>query len=78
MADLEGMENDAELAYWFSQRCKVKPGITGTWQVSAREALKMGDMVRLDIDYIQGWSLAADLVLLVRTIPAITRRRRAV
>jgi lipopolysaccharide/colanic/teichoic acid biosynthesis glycosyltransferase len=74
---LAGIEQDPELMYWFTQRSKVKPGITGTWQVAKRGSLKMDDMIRLDIDYIQGWSLSADLVLLLRTIPAVTRRREA-
>jgi len=77
VADLAGIERDPELMYWFTQRSKVKPGITGTWQVAKRGSLKMDDMIRLDIDYIQGWSLSADLVLLLRTIPAVTRRREA-
>ena len=77
IADLQGIQHDPELMYWFHQRSKVKPGITGTWQVAKRDSLKMEDMVRLDIDYIQGWSIASDLVLLLRTVPAITRGRNA-
>jgi exopolysaccharide biosynthesis polyprenyl glycosylphosphotransferase len=73
--DLDGIETDSELAYWFAQRSKVKPGITGTWQVSNREHLKMEDMVRLDIDYIQNWTIWGDVVLLARTLPAIIRGR---
>ena len=73
--DLDGIDNDSELAYWFAQRSKVKPGITGTWQVSDRQNLKMEDMVRLDIDYIQNWTIWGDMVLLARTLPAIIRGR---
>jgi exopolysaccharide biosynthesis polyprenyl glycosylphosphotransferase len=73
--DLDGIETDSELAYWFAQRSKVKPGITGTWQVSDRQHLKMEDMVRLDIDYIQNWTIWGDVVLLARTLPAIIRGR---
>ena len=73
--DLQGIESNTELTYWFSQRSKVKPGITGTWQVSDRRDLKMEDMVRLDIDYIQNWSIWGDILLLIRTIPAVLRGR---
>ena len=73
--DLQGIESNAELTYWFTQRSKVKPGITGTWQVSDRRDLKMEDMVRLDIDYIQNWSIWGDILLLIRTIPAVLRGR---
>ncbi len=75
MRDIDTLENDLELTYWFAQRSKVKPGITGTWQVSDRRDLKMEDMVRLDIDYIQNWSIWGDLILLARTLPAILRGR---
>ena len=73
--DVKNIERNAELTYWFSQRSKVKPGITGTWQVSDRRDLKMEDMVRLDIDYIQNWSIWGDILLLIRTIPAVLRGR---
>ncbi len=77
MADTAGLEDDPELYYWFDLRSKVKPGITGQWQVSGRSNLGMADMVRLDIDYIQNWSLWMDISLLIKTIPAVLRRRGA-
>jgi exopolysaccharide biosynthesis polyprenyl glycosylphosphotransferase len=77
MRDLAGIEADPELQYWFELRSKVKPGITGPWQVSGRSDLAMIDMVRLDIDYIQNWTLWFDLLLLVKTLPAVLRRRGA-
>lgn len=77
MADLIGVEGDAELRYWFDLRSKVKPGITGPWQVSGRSDLGMADMVRLDIDYIQNWSLWLDISLLLKTLPAVLRRHGA-
>lgn len=78
MADLVGIETDPELKYWFDLRSKVKPGITGPWQVAGRSDLGMADMVRLDIDYIQNWSLWLDVSLLLKTIPAVLRRRGAI
>jgi exopolysaccharide biosynthesis polyprenyl glycosylphosphotransferase len=77
MSDLQGIEANEELKYWFAQRSKVKPGITGTWQVSGRSRLATEEMVRLDIDYIQNWSFWLDMSLLLRTIPAILRGRGA-
>jgi exopolysaccharide biosynthesis polyprenyl glycosylphosphotransferase len=77
MSDLVDIDEDPELGYWFEMRSKVKPGITGTWQVSGRSELAMVDMVRLDIDYIQNWSLFLDLLLLIKTLPAVIRRRGA-
>lgn len=77
MTDIDGIETNEELNYWFAQRSKVKPGITGTWQVSGRSRMETEDMVRLDIDYIQNWSFWLDLVLLLRTIPAVLKGRGA-
>ena len=77
MTDIDGIETNEELNYWFSQRSKVKPGITGTWQVSGRSRMATEDMVRLDIDYIQNWSFWLDMVLLLRTIPAVLKGRGA-
>ncbi|MEX2660199.1 MAG: sugar transferase [Acidimicrobiales bacterium] len=52
-------------------RLKAKPGLTGPWQVSDRHLSSFEDYVRLDLDYVDGWSLAGDLDLMVRTIPAV-------
>ncbi len=53
------------------KRLRVKPGITGLWQVSGRAALSYEDMIHLDIYYLENWSLGLDLKILVRTLPAI-------
>ncbi len=71
--DLRDMERDPEALYWFELRSKVKPGITGLWQVSGRSALSFADMVALDIQYVQSWSLWLDLQILLKTIPAVFR-----
>jgi len=75
--DLEGIENDPEARYWFELRSKVKPGITGLWQVMGRSDLAFKDMVSLDIDYVQNWSLWLDLQILVKTVPAVLKGRGA-
>lgn len=51
-------------------RLRVKPGITGLWQVSGRSELSFHEMVALDVEYWQRWSLLLDLKILVRT-PAV-------
>lgn len=56
-------------------RHATRPGITGYWQVNGGNALTYQEMIRLDLAYIQGWTLWLDLLLLVRTVPALVRRR---
>jgi lipopolysaccharide/colanic/teichoic acid biosynthesis glycosyltransferase len=58
-------------------RLAVKPGITGLWQVSGRQELDYDDRIRLDLHYIENWSLWLDLAILARTIPAVLSMRGA-
>lgn len=53
------------------RRLLVKPGITGLWQVSGRSSLDWDDAIRLDLYYVENWSLVGDLVILWRTIRAV-------
>ncbi|WP_427115751.1 sugar transferase [Pseudarthrobacter scleromae] len=55
------------------RRLLVKPGLTGLWQVSGRSNLSWQDSVRLDLYYVENWSLAGDLVILMRTVRAVFR-----
>jgi exopolysaccharide biosynthesis polyprenyl glycosylphosphotransferase len=55
------------------RRHLVKPGITGLWQVSGREEQNWEDAVRLDLYYVENWSLALDVVILMRTGLAVFR-----
>jgi len=59
------------------RRLEVPPGMTGLWQVSGRSALSFEEMVRLDLFYIENWSVGFDLSLLMRTIPAVIFSRGA-
>jgi exopolysaccharide biosynthesis polyprenyl glycosylphosphotransferase len=59
------------------RRLEVTPGMTGLWQVSGRSALTFEEMVRLDLFYIENWSLSLDVTLLFRTIPAVLLARGA-
>lgn len=59
------------------RRFLVKPGITGLWQVSGRSNLSWEDSVRLDLYYVENWSFIGDLVILWRTLRAVTSREGA-
>jgi exopolysaccharide biosynthesis polyprenyl glycosylphosphotransferase len=61
----------AEYQPWHRQRLEVPPGITGLWQVSGRSELNFDEMCLLDIYYIENWSLALDLTIMLRTLPHI-------
>jgi exopolysaccharide biosynthesis polyprenyl glycosylphosphotransferase len=71
-------ERDYEmLEDWHRKRYLVLPGITGLWQVSGRSELDFDDLVHLDFIYLERWSLALDLTILLKTIPAVLTRRGA-
>ena len=53
------------------RRLETLPGVTGLWQVSGRNRLSFEEMVQLDIEYIEDWSLAGDMGILLRTLPAM-------
>jgi lipopolysaccharide/colanic/teichoic acid biosynthesis glycosyltransferase len=59
---------------WARNRLRVKPGMTGLWQVSGRHRLSFDDYLRHDLFYVENWSLATDLFIVLRTIPAVLRR----
>ncbi|GAB3404064.1 sugar transferase [Flindersiella endophytica] len=56
------------------RRLLVKPGITGLWQVSGRSNLSWDDSVRLDLFYVENWSLSSDLIILGKTLRAVLSR----
>jgi lipopolysaccharide/colanic/teichoic acid biosynthesis glycosyltransferase len=55
----------------------VKPGITGLWQVSGRSDVTFERRVELDLDYVRRWTIWMDVVILLKTIPAVLHRRGA-
>ncbi|MFJ5954508.1 sugar transferase [Paenarthrobacter sp. NPDC092416] len=63
--EVEAYESDVR------RRLLVKPGLTGLWQVSGRSNLSWQDSVRLDLYYVENWSLAGDLVIILRTARAV-------
>jgi len=60
------------------RRFSIKPGITGLWQVSGRSALPDGERLRLDLDYVDRWSLGLDVMILARTIPVVITAKGAI
>ncbi|WP_108249785.1 sugar transferase [Planctomonas deserti] len=56
---------------WAHRRLLVKPGITGLWQVSGRSNLSWEDSLRLDLYYVENWSLTGDIIILYRTVKAV-------
>jgi exopolysaccharide biosynthesis polyprenyl glycosylphosphotransferase len=59
------------------RRMEVVPGMTGLWQVSGRSSLTFDEMVRLDLFYIENWSVGLDITLIFRTVPAVLFARGA-
>ncbi|MBC7796737.1 MAG: sugar transferase, partial [Pyrinomonadaceae bacterium] len=62
-----------EYELWHRRRLEMKPGITGLWQVSGRNTIPFAEMVKLDLFYIENWSLWLDLKIILLTIPAVFR-----
>lgn len=65
---------EAEVALYDNaaqRRLLVKPGLTGLWQVSGRSNLTWEDSLRLDLYYVENWSLTGDIVILTRTLKAV-------
>jgi exopolysaccharide biosynthesis polyprenyl glycosylphosphotransferase len=59
------------------RRLGAIPGMTGYWQISGRSNLSFDEMVRLDLHYIENWSLSFDLKIILRTLGAVLRREGA-
>ena len=66
--DYEGFNED-----WQRRRFSVKPGITCLWQVGGRSDIPFDQWMRLDLQYLDEWSLWLDLKILTRTVPAVLR-----
>jgi len=64
-----------EYDVWHRRRLTVKPGITGLWQVEARLDEDFDRRARLDLDYIDRWSLWLDVKIMLRTVPAMLEGR---
>ncbi len=71
---VEEVEQYEDIAY---RRLLVKPGITGLWQVSGRSDLSWEESVRLDLYYVENWSLTSDFIILLRTVRAVFAKEGA-
>jgi exopolysaccharide biosynthesis polyprenyl glycosylphosphotransferase len=67
----------ARMSQLAHRRARVTPGVTGLWQVSGRSDLNETEAVRLDLRYVENWSLSLDLLILWRTASAVLMRRGA-
>jgi exopolysaccharide biosynthesis polyprenyl glycosylphosphotransferase len=65
--------DDGEFEGHERRRLLVRPGITGLWQVSGRSDLSWEDSVRLDLYYVENWSITLDLMILARTLAVVLR-----
>ncbi len=74
------MVTAAELAgrdAWRDALVRVKPGLTGLWQVSGRDDLSLDERIRLDREYVERRNILLDIRILLQTIPAVLRARGA-
>ena len=64
-------ESDAFGEQWHARRLDLRPGLTGPWQISGRSNLGAHEMLRLDFQYVTGWTLARDVEIMLATVPAV-------
>jgi exopolysaccharide biosynthesis polyprenyl glycosylphosphotransferase len=70
-------DEDRQLEGWRRSRIDLTPGITGLWQVLGRTHISFEEMIKLDYLYVTNWSLWTDLRLVLRTLPAVLRKKGA-
>jgi exopolysaccharide biosynthesis polyprenyl glycosylphosphotransferase len=71
------LRDHAKLDHWHRRRSDVLPGMTGLWQIAGRSDLNFDDLVRLDVYYLENWSIWLDVTILVKTLPAVIAQRGA-
>jgi len=71
------LRDHAMLDQWHRRRSDVLPGMTGLWQIAGRSDLSFDDLVRLDVYYLENWSIWLDISIMVKTLPAVIARRGA-
>jgi len=59
------------------RRLLVRPGVTGLWQISGRSDLDWEESVRLDLFYVENWSMAGDLAIIAKTLRAVLTHQGA-
>jgi exopolysaccharide biosynthesis polyprenyl glycosylphosphotransferase len=71
------LDEDQYVVRWARRRLKLKPGMTGLWQVLGASDIPFDEMTKLDYLYVTNWSLREDLKLILLTLPALARARTA-
>jgi exopolysaccharide biosynthesis polyprenyl glycosylphosphotransferase len=71
------LDEDQYVERWARRRLKLKPGMTGLWQVLGASDIPFDEMTKLDYLYVTNWSLREDLRLILLTLPALARARAA-
>jgi exopolysaccharide biosynthesis polyprenyl glycosylphosphotransferase len=71
------LDEDQYVETWARRRLKLKPGITGLWQVLGASDIPFDEMTKLDYVYVTNWSLRQDLRLILLTLPSLARARAA-
>jgi len=66
-----------EYEQYVRRRLLVRPGMTGLWQVSGRSSLSWSEAIRLDLYYVDNWSMVTDLAIIARTVKAVVGREGA-
>jgi len=61
----------------YSYYTSTRPGVTGLWQVSGRNQTTYAERVALDVEYVRSWTILTDVIILIRTIPAVILSRGA-
>ena len=71
---LPGEHNDSLI---LMRRLKVKPGLTGLWQISGRGDMPLNEAAELDVRYVDSWSMFSDVVIILRTLKTVITGRGA-
>jgi lipopolysaccharide/colanic/teichoic acid biosynthesis glycosyltransferase len=69
IAIAEASRYDNDIAYYY----RVRPGITGVWQVSGRNKVSYAKRVQMDVWYVRNWSLWHDVAILCKTLPVLLK-----
>jgi exopolysaccharide biosynthesis polyprenyl glycosylphosphotransferase len=69
------IEEQQQIRGWHRRRLSMKPGMTGLWQVSGRNDVDFEEWMRLDLRYVDEWSLSLDFRILLKTFPAVLSRK---
>jgi exopolysaccharide biosynthesis polyprenyl glycosylphosphotransferase len=71
------LDEAAQVDSHFVERTRVRPGITGPWQIHGRSDIPFGEMLQLDYTYVAAWTMREDLRLMARTFSAVLHKRGA-